>query len=78
MDAPLAKPNIFGNAVNTLQLSKQSLDKVDYLISALKKKGIYVFLNLLLHRDFMESDGVMNRPPDLGGKQVGYFDEGLI
>jgi hypothetical protein len=78
MDAPWAKPNIFGNAANTLQLSKQSLDKVDYLISVLKKKGIYVFLDLLVHRDFMETDGVMSRPPDLGGKQVGFFDDRLI
>ncbi len=78
MDAPWAKPNIFGNADNTLQLSKQSVDKVDYLISALKKKGIYVYLDLLVHRDFMETDGVANRPPDLGGKQVAYFDERLI
>ncbi|MBC7389392.1 MAG: carbohydrate binding domain-containing protein [Opitutaceae bacterium] len=78
MDAPWATPNIFGNKETTRFLSNQSLDKLDYLISALKKKGIYVFLDLLVHRDFLESDGVANKPPDLGGKQVGYFDEKLI
>ncbi|MCU0430910.1 MAG: carbohydrate binding domain-containing protein [Cytophagaceae bacterium] len=78
MDAPWSKPNIFGNASNTRQLSKESLEKLDYLIAALKKKGIYIFLDLLVHRDFMVSDGVSNRPPDLGGKQIGYFDSTLI
>jgi hypothetical protein len=78
MDAPWAIPNIFGNADGTRQLSSQSIDKLDYLIAALKKKGIYVFLDLLVHRDFKTEDGILNRPPDLGGKQVGYFDEQLI
>ncbi len=78
MDAPWATPNIFGNKETTRFLSNQSLNKLDYLISALKKKGIYVFLDLLVHREFMVADGVANKPPDLGGKQVGYFDEKLI
>ncbi len=78
MDAPWATPNIFGNAEGTRQLSPKSLDKLDYLIASLKKKGIYVFLDLLVHRDFKAEDGVANHPPDLGGKQVGYFDPQLI
>lgn len=78
MDAPWAKPNIFGNAENTLTLSRTYLDKLDYLVSALKKKGIYVFLDLLVHREFKKEDGVGLAQPDLGGKQVGYFDDRLI
>lgn len=78
MDAPWAQPNIFGNGTNTKQLAAKSLDKLDYLISALKKKGIYIFLDLLVHRDFTPEDGVMNKPPDLGGKQIGYFDDKII
>jgi hypothetical protein len=78
MDAPWSIPNIFGNAENTRRLSGKQLDKVDYLIAVLKKRGIYVFLDLLVHREFKESDGVMNKPPDLGGKQVAYFDDKLI
>jgi hypothetical protein len=78
MDAPWSNPNIFGNTNNTKQLSAASLDKVDYLIAALKKNGIYIYLDLLVHRDFTAADGVINKPPDMGGKQVGYFDKKLI
>lgn len=78
MDAPWSTPNIFGNKSGTTQLDPKSLDKVDYLIYALKKKGIYVFLDLLVHRDFTLTDGVQHRPPDLGGKQVAYYDSLLI
>lgn len=78
MDAPWSKPNIFGNKNNTRTLAPESLDQLDYLIAAFKKKGIYIFLDLLVHRDFMVTDGVNNRPPDLGGKQVGYFDTTMI
>jgi hypothetical protein len=78
MDAAWAKPNIFGGNRNTRTLSPESLDKLDYLIAALKKKGIYIFLDLLVHREFSTEDGVSKVPPDQGGKQVGYFDPKLI
>ncbi|GAL86462.1 hypothetical protein MYP_3691 [Sporocytophaga myxococcoides] len=78
MDAPWSVPNIFGNVGNSKQLSKESLNKLDYLIYVLKKKGIYIFLDLLVHRDFTEEDGVVNKLPDLGGKQVAYFDPKVI
>ena len=78
MDATWSNPNIFGNTSSTRKLSPASLDKVDYLISALKKKGIYIYLDLLVHRDFTKEDGIENKPPDAGGKQVGYFDKKII
>jgi hypothetical protein len=78
MDAPWSVPNIFGNVGNSKQLSKESLNKLDYLIYALKKKGIYIFLDLLVHRDFTEQEGITNPLPDLGGKQVAYFDPKVI
>jgi hypothetical protein len=78
MDADWAQPNIFGNADNTLSLDATSMDRLDYFIHALKARGIYIFMDLLVHRDFKETDGVANRPPDLGGKQVAYFSEKLI
>lgn len=78
MDAPWAKPNIFGNKPSSLSLSEESLDKLDYLIYALKQKGIYIYLDLLVHRDFSVADGISNKPPDLGGKQVGFFSRDLI
>jgi hypothetical protein len=78
MDADWARPNIFGNADNTLNLDARVMDRLDYFIHALKERGIFIFLDLLVHRDFKETDGVPNRPPDLGGKQVAYFSEKLI
>ncbi|MBX9850738.1 MAG: glycoside hydrolase family 5 protein, partial [Cytophagaceae bacterium] len=78
MDAPWANPNIFGGAGNATTLDPASMDKLDYLIAALKKKGIYIFMDLLVHRDFSVVEGVENKPPDLGGKQVGYFDPEII
>ena len=78
MDAPWANPNIFGGPSNAANLNAESLDKLDYLIYALKKKGIYIFMDLLVHRDFSLIEEVKNKPPDLGGKQVAYFDPILI
>ena len=78
MDAPWSKPNIFGNTRGTRQLDPTSLEKLDYLIASLKQKGIYVFLDLLVHREFSSKDGVKAPLPDLGGKQVGFFDPTVI
>ncbi|MDR0331722.1 MAG: carbohydrate binding domain-containing protein [Chitinispirillales bacterium] len=78
MDAPWTTPNIFGNAKGTRGFSKESMRQLDYLISRCKERGIYIFLDFLVHRDFTEADGVENRPPDLGGKQVGFFSKKII
>jgi hypothetical protein len=78
MDAPWSVPNIFGSKVSSLKLDPIQLEKVDYLIAALKKKGIYVFLDFLVHREFYTKDGASSNLPDLGGKQVGYFDSIII
>jgi hypothetical protein len=78
MDAAWAKPNIFGNAPGTRKFSKESMRQLDYLISRCKEKGIYIFLDLLVHRDFTKEDGIENPPPDLGGKQVGFFSKDII
>jgi len=78
LDAPWTKPNIFGNTSGTRKFSKESMRQLDYLISRCKEKGIYIFLDLLVHRDFTKEDGVENPPPDLGGKQVGFFSKKII
>ncbi|MDR3012895.1 MAG: carbohydrate binding domain-containing protein [Chitinispirillales bacterium] len=78
LDAPWTAPNIFGNTPGTRELSKESMRQLDYLIYRCKQKGIYIFLDLLVHRDFTEADGIENRPPDLGGKQIGFFYEKII
>lgn len=78
MDAPWARPNIFGNRQSSRELSPESTRKLDYLIWRLKQKGIYIFMDLLVHRQFSEADGIYKTQPDLGGKQVAYFDPDLI
>ncbi|MDR2578650.1 MAG: carbohydrate binding domain-containing protein, partial [Chitinispirillales bacterium] len=78
MDAPWTSPNIFGNTPGTRAFSKESMRQLDYLIARCKEKGIYIFLDFLVHRDFTEADGVENRPPDLGGKQIGFFSRQII
>ena len=78
MDAPWAEKNIFGNTKTTRKLSDSSLRQLDYLIYKCKQKGIYIFLDMLVHREFTAADGVEHAPADLGGKQVGFFSRKII
>ncbi|MDR2116383.1 MAG: carbohydrate binding domain-containing protein, partial [Planctomycetaceae bacterium] len=53
------------NAKTKLELDKNQLDKLDYYIAALKKRGIYVNINLHVSRSLDERDGFpknVNRP----------------
>ncbi|MCX8092996.1 MAG: beta-galactosidase [Candidatus Goldbacteria bacterium] len=79
MDAPWAEPNIFGNSKQTTRiLSEESLDKLDYLIYKLKEAGIYIFMDLLVHRKPGPEDGVEDwqKIPN-GMKEVIFIDEKL-
>lgn len=78
LDAEWAEPNIFGNAPGTRKLSEESLKKIDYLIYSCKKKGIYLFLDILVNRQFFPLDSVEEQPKELGAKQVGFFSKRLI
>lgn len=77
MDAPWSKPNLFGNAASTRKLDSAALDRVDYLIMALKRRGIYVMPDLLVHRQFTAADGIPEGST-LGAKQVAIFSPRLI
>jgi hypothetical protein len=57
-DAPWANPNIFGNKENTLHLDPEALDRFDYFIAQLQKRGIYQYFDLLVHRAPLATDGV--------------------
>lgn len=78
MDAPWAEKNIFGKTNSTRKLSEASLRQLDYLVFKCKQKGIYIFLDMLVHREFTAADGVEHAPADLGGKQVGFFSRKII
>lgn len=66
------------DAKNTLSLDPQQLDRLDYFVAALKKRGIYINLNLNVARTYRPGDGV--RDAELLGfaKSLTYFDERLL
>jgi hypothetical protein len=58
MDADWAERNIWGKKDSTLALDAESLDRLDYLIFQLQKRGIYQYLDLLVHRKPSAKDGI--------------------
>jgi hypothetical protein len=54
------------------------LDRLDYLISELKKRGIYCDLNLNVGRSYKEGDGVADFAKIRWGKGLVLFDKRLI
>ncbi len=67
------------NSGNSSNLNPEVLDKVDYLISECGKKGIYIYMDLLDGRSFLESEHIINGTL-LGPKApiVSIFNETLI
>jgi Carbohydrate binding domain (family 11) len=79
MDAAWSTPNIFGNADGTRALDPAALERFDYLVAALQKRGIYQFFDMLVHRKPGATDGV-TAPSDVanGFKIEGEFAPQLI
>jgi len=66
-------------ADNTLTLKPDQLDKFDYLVSALKKNGIYFYPDWLVDRKFRSGDGVKAyQELEPGAKGVNHFDPRII
>lgn len=70
---------LFDKKLNhTRQLDPTAMDRLDFFIAALKKRGIYVNLNLNVGREYREGDEV----PDHGflgyGKSATYFNPRLL
>ena len=59
-------------------LHPEALDRLDYFISQLKMRGIYVNLNLNVSRQFQEADGVKDAELIGYAKGLTYFDPRLI
>lgn len=75
IDAPWSQPNIFDNSeADTLKLSADRLDRLDYFVAQLKKHGVYTNINLHVSRTYREADGIKdaNQLPELG-KVITYF-----
>ena len=71
MDSP--RQGILDDDTKTQRkLSPQQLDKLDYMIAAFKKKGVYVNMNLHVGRTLDERDGLPAGSP-WANKTVGQF-----
>jgi len=81
----IVRRNLFGgqSPETTRALDKEMLDRFDYLVHCLKKRGIYIFLSHLSSRRVMPADGLPEPADSLddiyaGLKIEGEFDEFLI
>jgi hypothetical protein len=78
MDATWGR-NIFDpSRDDTRQLDSESMDRLDYLVAALKKRGIYSNLNLNVSRHFKAGDGVRDHELLGYAKSATYFNPRLI
>jgi hypothetical protein len=80
IDAYWAHPNIFDQKYNdTRHLNKDALDRMDYFIYQLEKRGIYIFMDLLVDRQFKEGDEIADyKNVERGAKICGFFDRRII
>jgi len=60
---------------DTRALDPQQLDRLDYFIAELKKRGIYTNINLNVGRNYRKGDGVKDYEYLGLAKVVNYFDE---
>jgi len=63
---------------DTRRLDPESLDRLDYFVAELKKRGIYTNLNLNVSRRFKDGDGVRDHELLGYGKSATYFNPRLI
>ena len=79
LDNNWGEGSLFDQWDNTRKLNPVTLDKLEYLISALKNNGIYIDMNLNVSRTFKTTDGVANADSIVDfGKGVTLFDPQLI
>ena len=81
----IVRKNLWGGQSpdTTRVLDKEMLDRFDYLVHCLKKRGVYIFLSHLSSRKIMPGDGIPEPADSLediyaGLKIEGEFDEFLI
>jgi hypothetical protein len=79
LDLETPRGLIKSGAGNTRSLDAEQLDREDYFIAELEKRGIYVDFNLLVGRPFSEGDGVKDaKMLRQGAKGTSFFDARLI
>jgi hypothetical protein len=60
---------------NTRSLDDAQLDRFDYFVAELKKRGIYTNINLNVGRNFRKDDGVVDYDKMGMAKVLNYFDD---
>src|SRR6202789_70746 len=79
LDLKVPRGLIKSGTGNTRSLDAEQLDREDYFIAELEKRGIYVDFNLLVGRPFSEGDGVKDaKMLHQGAKGTSFFDARLI
>lgn len=80
MDAQAREKSIFDpKSDKTDTLDPDKMDRLDFLVAELKKRGIYSNLNLLTKRRYLAGDGVADADKlPQGGKAASMFNRRLI
>jgi hypothetical protein len=78
LDLPAPRGIIDGTKDDSRSLDAQQLDRLDFLVSELKSRGIYVDLNLNVGRSYKAGDGVRDYDKIRWGKGVILYDPRLI
>jgi hypothetical protein len=84
-DSSWVQPNIFGakSAVDTRNVSRSTLEKLDWWINCLKDEGIYIWIDLHVGREFTVGDGIegfdeMRKGRSTAGlRGFNYVNEGI-
>ena len=79
-DAAWSEKNLFDSqAADTQSFDAPRLDQLDYLLAALKRHGIYLYVDFMVARRFRDGDGVEGaKDLEDGAKGVVHFDPRII
>lgn len=78
LDSNWGRSAIDQSREDTQHFDEQNLERFDYLVWQLKKRGIYTNLNLNVFRKYKVGDGVRDFGPLYFGKSATYFNPRLL
>jgi hypothetical protein len=78
LDLPAPRGLIDATREDTRSFDAQQLDRLDFWIAELKRRGIYIDLNLNVGRSYKPGDGVQDADQIRWGKGLTFYDARLI